>query len=248
MYNILDSVTGKNRSGALESLWRVTLHDLCKLLLLFLDFIHGIESEPLVLTLGWEDNQLLAIYAVFGILGCCSTSSDLPFQRVRLYSLQCRLRWRWNESSSSTNRRGQGWSTHSNGCKYSHLSKHLWNVLWLANKFRATFSTNQRLNQNQLWLVQSISRAWLPLHAFASRCDWFIWVCSRTVIGRRGNYFYVKILCGLTSKYPNLPLVIQYFLWLQPQADRNFARVTLCFLVATFKKRPSSFLFFAGKI
>ena len=119
---------------------------------------------------------------------------------------------------------------------------------WLAQKSRATFSTNQRLNQNQLWLVQSISRAWLPLHAFASRCDWFIWVCSRTVIGRRGNYFYVKILCGLTSKYPNLPLVIQYFLWLQPQADRNFARVTLCFLVATFKKRPSSFLFFAGKI
>ena len=129
LYNILDSVTEKNRSGALEFLWRVTLHDLCKLLLLLLDFIHGIGVEPLVLTLGWQDNQLLAIYAVFGILGCCSTSSDLPFQRVRLYSLQCRLWWRWNESSSSTNRRGQGWSTHSNGCKYSHLSKHLWNVI-----------------------------------------------------------------------------------------------------------------------
>lgn len=142
LYNILDSVTGKNRSGALELLWRVTLHDLCKLLLWLLDFIHGIGVEPLVLTLGWQDNQLLAIYAVFGILGCCSTSSDLPFQRVRLYSLQCRLRWRWNESSSSTNRRGQGWSTDTNGCKYSHLSKHLWNVLWLAKKSRATFSTN----------------------------------------------------------------------------------------------------------
>ena len=61
LYNILDSVTEKNRSGALEFLWRVTLHNLCKLLLLLLDFIHGIEVEALVLTLGWQDNQLLAI-------------------------------------------------------------------------------------------------------------------------------------------------------------------------------------------
>lgn len=65
LYNILDSVTGKNRSGTLEFLWRVTLHDLCKLLLLYLDFTHGVKVEPLVLTLGWRDNQLLAIYAVF---------------------------------------------------------------------------------------------------------------------------------------------------------------------------------------
>lgn len=183
LYNILDSVTGKNRSGTLEFPWRVTLHDLCKLLLLYLDFTHGVKVEPLVLTLGWQDNQLLAIYAVFGILGCCSTSSDLPFQRVRLYSLQCRLWWRWNESSSSTNRRGQGWSTHSNGCKYSHLSKHLGNVLWLAKKSRATFSTNQRLNQNQLWLVRSISprlapasctcfEMWLVHLNMCSYCDW----------------------------------------------------------------------------
>lgn len=183
LYNILDSVTGKNRSEALEFLWRVTLHDLCELLLLLLDFIHGIEVEPLVLTLGWQDNQLLAIYAVFGILGCCSTSSDLPFQRVRLYSLQCRLRWRWNESSSSTNRRGQGWSTDTNGCKYSHLSKHLWNVLWLAKKSRATFSANQRLNQTQLWLVPLISprlapascicfEMWLVHLNMRSYCDW----------------------------------------------------------------------------
>ena len=183
LYNILDSVTGKNRSGALESLWRVTLHDLRKLLLLLLDFIHGIGVEPVVLTLGWQNNQLLAIYAVFGILGCCSTSSDLPFQRVRLYSLQCRLWWRWNESSSSTNRRGQGWSTHSNGCKYSHLSKHLWNAVWLAKRSRATLSTNQRLNQNQLWLVQSISprlapascicfEVWLVYLNMCSYCDW----------------------------------------------------------------------------
>lgn len=183
LYNILDSVTGKNRSGTLEFLWRVTLHDLCKLLLLYLDFTHGVKVEPLVLTLGWRDNQLLAIYAVFGILGCCSTSSDLPFQRVRLYSLQCRLWWRWNESSSSTNRRGQGWSTHSNGCKYSHLSKHLGNVLRLAKKSRATFSTNQRLNQNQLWPVRSISprlapascicfEMWLVHLNMCSYCDW----------------------------------------------------------------------------
>ena len=183
LYNILDSVTGKNRSGTLEFPWRVTLHDLCKLLLLYLDFTHGVKVEPLVLTLGWRDNQLLAIYAVFGILGCCSTSSDLPFQRVRLYSLQCRLWWRWNESSSSTNRRGQGWSTHSNGCKYSHLSKHLGNVLRLAKKSRATFSTNQRLNQNQLWPVRSISprlapascicfEMWLVHLNMCSYCDW----------------------------------------------------------------------------
>ena len=182
LYNILDSVAVKNRSGALELLWRVTLHNLCKLLLFLLDFIHGIGVEPLVLTLGWQDNQLLAIYAVFGILGCCSTSSDLPFQRVRLYSLQCRLWWRWNESSSSTNRRGQGWSTHSNGCKYSHLSKHLWNAVWLAKRSRATLSTNQRLNQS-LWLVQSISprlatalcicfEMWLVHLNMCSYCDW----------------------------------------------------------------------------
>ena len=207
LYNILDSVTGKNRSGALKLLWRVILHDLCKLLLLLLDFIHGIEVEPLVLTLGWQDNQLLAIYAVFGILGCCSTSSDLPFQRVRLYSLQCRLRWRWNESSSSTNRRGQGWSTHSNGCKYSHLSKHLWNVI--GSKISRHF-LNQSEVKSKPTMTCSIDFPALGsrLYAFAWRCDWFIWICARTVIGQRGNYFYVKILCGLTSKYPNSPLII----------------------------------------
>ena len=147
----------------------------------------------------WLDNQFLAIYAAFGFLGCCSTSSDLPFQRVRLYSLQCRLWWRWNESSSSTNRRGQGWSTHTNGCKYSHPSKHLWNALWLAIKSCPTFSTNQRLNQNQLCLVHSI----FPLLAPASCICFEMWLVHLTTCsycdwlgGGGGKYFYVKRIRG----------------------------------------------------
>ena len=103
---------------------------------------------------------------------------------------------------------------------------------WLAQKSPATFSTNQRLNKTNYDLFNRFPCAWLPLHAFASRCDWFIWICGRTVIGRRGNYFYVKILCGLTSKYPNLPLVIQYLLCLQLPSDRNFTCVIEFFLIA----------------
>ena len=57
-------------------------------------------------------------------------------------------------------------------------------ALWLDKKLRATFSTNQKLNQNQSWLARTHFALFdLNNFAFASISDWFILFFVPVVIG-----------------------------------------------------------------
>ena len=59
--------------------------------------------------------------------------------------------------------------------------------LRLANKTRATFSTNGNPNQNQS-CFRPFSRAWRQLHVFASNSDWLVVLFTSVAIGQ-SNYF-----------------------------------------------------------
>ena len=55
-------------------------------------------------------------FCVFSFLvGGGETSPNIPFQRMCMHPLQCRLRRRWNESSFATDRGSESWSANTYG-------------------------------------------------------------------------------------------------------------------------------------
>ena len=86
-----------------------------------------------------------------------------------------------------------------------HFLQLLWcYTIWLANRFRATFSTNQRQSQNQLWCVHVRFPAlragcfiyicydfWLAFVIVCVRCDWSLklWFRLKGCTLRRKNCF-----------------------------------------------------------
>ena len=62
-------------------------------------------------------------------------------------------------------------------------------ALWLDKKVYATYSTNQKLNQNQLWLARARFPALdAKLLVFAWISDWFILFFVPVVIGWSNNF------------------------------------------------------------